>query len=70
MISGTAMVSASDVSFTSAMTKLVKGGSISTSACGSTIRRITGAGRMPRLTAASTWPRSTDWIPARNTSAR
>ena len=48
---------------------LVIGGMITRSACGSRIRRVVWRRLSPSAAAASAWPRGTDWMPARTTSA-
>ncbi len=51
------------------LNSLPSGGMITRSAWGSTMRRISLAGVMPRERAASYWPRSTAPMPARMISA-
>ena len=51
------------------MVSLPVGGMITRIACGRMIRRIVRARVMPSACAASTWPCSTDRMPARTISA-
>ena len=44
------------------------GGTITRIACGNTTRRRVRARDIPSAAAASVWPRSTDWMPARTIS--
>ena len=67
--SPTAITLTSATSLVSAMKSFMSGGSTRRTACGTTIRRIAWRLVMPRLRAASVWPRSTDSMPARYTSA-
>src|SRR4051794_7221954 len=67
LVTGTAI--SSDVSLSIAMVSLPVGGMITRIAWGSTIRRMVVPRLMPRALAASAWPGSTDWMPARTISA-
>src|SRR5581483_1215610 len=63
------MAEASEVVFSIEMNSLPVGGTMTRMAWGSTMRRIVSNGVMPRAWAASTWPGSTERIPARTISA-
>ncbi len=51
------------------MVSLPVGGTMTRMAGGRTMRRIVLPELMPSACAASVWPRSTDWMPARAISA-
>src|SRR5215475_4939628 len=65
----TGVYATSDVSLTIAIVSLPVGGTITRIACGSTTRRRVWLRDKPRAEAASAWPGSMDWIPARTISA-
>jgi len=64
------MMEASEVSLKSTMNWVTSDGIMFLSACGSTTWRMVWAEESPTAVAASTWPRGTDWTPARTISAR
>ena len=66
-VTGTAI--SSEVSLSIAMVSLPVGGTMTRIACGSTIRRSVFPRLMPSALAASVWPGSTAWMPARTISA-
>src|SRR3954471_13746466 len=63
------MADASDEVFSMLMNSLPVGGMITRMAWGSTIRRMVMSEGMPNAWAASTWPSSTERMPARTISA-
>ena len=63
------MTLATEVSLTMLMTSLPTGGMMTRIACGSTMRRRVVSRVMPIAFAASVWPRSTERMPERTTSA-
>ncbi len=65
---GTAVTS--DVVFSIEMTSLPVGGMMMRIDCGMTMRHIVWVQLIPRAVAASSWPRSTERMPARMISAR
>lgn len=67
--SGNWMANASEEVLSMLMNSLPVGGMITRIACGRTIRRMVRGPVMPRAWAASVWPSSTDWMPARLISA-
>jgi hypothetical protein len=54
-----------DVVFISPLKELPSGGTITRSACGAMIQRMTLLGRIPSDAAASNWPRGMESSPAR-----
>src|SRR5262249_29257437 len=64
------MIDASDVSLNSTMNCVTSDGIMLRSACGSTTKRMLCVPESPTAVAASTWPRGTDWMPARTISPR
>ena len=64
------MIDASEVSFTRMMNCVTSDGSMFRTAWGRTTWRIVAAYGSPVASAASTWPRGTDWMPARMISPR
>ena len=63
------MATAKDEFFVKFKNWLVIGGMITRSACGRITRRICKPFTRPSALAASDWPRDTDWMPPRTTSA-
>ena len=64
------MVATSVVVFMSSMARSMKAGIMRLTACGSTMRLSAWPWVMPIARAPSHWPRSTETMPARNTSAK
>ena len=64
------MMEASEVSMKSTMIWVTSEGIMLRSAWGSTTKRMVWAPREAHPVAASTWPRGTDWIPARTISPK
>src|SRR4051812_17183807 len=64
------MVATRVVVFISSIARSMKAGIMRLTACGRMMRRSAWSGVMPTARAASHWPRSIDWMPARKTSAK
>ena len=64
------MMEASEVSLKSTMNWVTSDGIMFLSAWGRITRRMACAPLSPSAVAASTWPRGTDWMPARTISPR
>src|SRR5438445_5529644 len=64
------MIEASEVSLKSTIICVTSDGTMLRIACGSTTNRIDCARVRPSAVAASTWPRGTDWMPARTISPK
>lgn len=67
LVTGTKATSA--VSLSIAIVSLPVGGMMTRIACGSTMRRNVSSRLIPSACAASVWPGSMDWMPARTISA-